>query len=533
MERKRTRSNGVNGQNTGKTGIDRMVFFGSALLVLPFVLLGLFFPHLLDTGGKAALNWITDIWGWLYLLSVNVFVVAGLAIALSPLGSIRLGRDDEKPEYSWLSWFAMLFSAGMGIGLVFWSVAEPLYHFSSPPMGEANSAQSAQLAIRIFFHHWGIHAWATYVAVGLPIAYFQFRKGTGCRISSCLLPLFSRKVSKDHQVGATGAALWVGRIVDILAVWATVLGVVTSLGLGAMQIVSGLSITFGVSKGLMTTAVVIVVITLLFIISAVSGVKRGIKTLSLLNVAVMLVLFVFFLVCGPFSYLVKTFFAGLSGYLANIIPLSTTFTLFNNLSWTRSWTIFYWAWWIAWAPFVGAFIASISRGRTIREFVLMVMLVPALFSFLFASALGGTAIHLQLFDHIPLVKAMGEGIEGTLFTTLRQLPWYGISAVITNILIASFFITSADSATFVISRFSALGGGGDESSGNNRLIVFWGVVLGGLALVLIFSGGTKGLQTASIVGALPFIFVMYALLVSCVRELVVEKRSITIGKNKQ
>ncbi len=501
--------------------IDRVVFFGSAVLLLPFMIFGALFPDLLGKASSAALAWTTKTWGWLYLSSVNIFVLTGVLLAISPFGSIRLGRDDEKPEFSRISWFAMLFSAGMGIGLIFWSIAEPLYHFSGPPTGQAETAASARLAFSIFFYHWGIHAWGTYVAVGLPLAYFQFRRGLPGTISSCLNPFFhsGNKADGPHSMTET----IICNIVDILAVWATVLGVVTSLGLGALQIGSGLSSTFGIHNGPLTTNMVIVVITLLFVLSALSGIQRGIRFLSLLNVALMILLMLFFLTCGPISYLVQTFFTALVDYVYNIIPLSTTFALFDNRSWTESWTIFYWAWWIAWAPFVGAFIANISRGRTIREFILVVMILPAVFSFLFSSILGGTAMHMQLFENIPLVETVMKSIETTLFETLHHLPFFTVSAIITNVLIASFFITSADSATFVISRFSLGRKSCPEPTGNQTLIIFWGCVLGGLALVLISSGGLKALQTASIVGALPFIIVMYLLLISLTKALFAEK----------
>ncbi len=511
---------GTSGIEKGISGlldvdIDKVVFFGSTALILPFILLGAFFPELLGKMAKASLAWITSTWGWLYLSSVNGFVLVGLLIALSPLGLIRLGQDDERPEFSRLSWFAMLFSAGMGIGLVFWSIAEPMYHLASPPVGQPETAESARLAFSIFFHHWGVHAWGTYVAVGLPIAYFRFRKKRPGTISACLEPFF-----KDEK----GKGKLIGNIVDILAVWATVMGVVTSLGLGALQISSGLSISFGIQDGSFTTGAVIVAVTFLFVLSALSGVKRGIKYLSLFNVLLMVLLLFFFLVFGPFAYLMKTFFIVLADYLKNIIPLSTTLVLFNNESWTRSWTVFYWAWWIAWAPFVGAFIAGISRGRTVREFILMVMFVPALFSFMFSAALGGTAVHMQLFEHIPLLETVAESVEAALFKTLHHLPFPGFIGLLANLLIASFFVTSADSATFVICQFSTGGKAGKDGKSGRVLIIFWGMVLGGLALVLIFSGGLKALQTASIAGALPFVFVMYVILAATVYSMVAERK---------
>lgn len=508
------------GTGKGITGlldanIDRVVFFGSTALVLPFIFLGAFFPELLGKMATASLAWITSTWGWLYLTSVNGFVLAGLLTAFSPLGAIRLGGDDERPEFSRLSWFAMLFSAGMGIGLVFWSIAEPMYHLSGPPVGQPETVESARLAFSIFFHHWGVHAWGTYVAVGLPIAYFRFRKKRPGTISACLEPFFG---------GEKGKGKLVGNIVDILAVWATVMGVVTSLGLGALQISSGLSISFGIQDGSFTTGVVIIVVTFLFVLSALSGVKRGIKYLSLFNVFLMILLLFFFLVFGPFGYLLKTFVTACTDYLVNIVPLSTTLVLFDNESWTKSWTVFYWAWWIAWAPFVGAFIAGISKGRTVREFILMVMFVPALFSFMFSAALGGTAVHMQLFEHIPLLETVSKSVEAALFKTLDHLPFAGFIGVLANLLIASFFITSADSATFVICQFSTGGKTGKDGRFGRMLIVFWGMVLGGLALVLIFSGGLKALQTASIAGALPFVFVMYVILAATIYAMAAERK---------
>ena len=517
-------SNGSQTQNFLGAHIDKVVFFGSAAMILPFIALGVFSPGFFASAAKQALVWMTDTCGWLYLVSVNLFVLVCLLLAFSPFGSIRLGKDDERPEFGRLSWFAMLFSAGMGIGLVFWSIAEPLHHFSSPPTGEPNSAESARLAFSIFFHHWGMHAWATYVAVGLPMAYFQFRKGYGGTVSSCLIPLLAgRRGGSCTNPELSAPARSIANLVDMLAICATVLGVVTSLGLGAMQITSGLAITFGVSDSFLTTALVIITITVLFVLSALSGVKRGIRYLSLANVCIMVSLLLFFLLLGPMRFLAETFFYAVIDYLKNLIPLSTTLTLFDNSGWTNSWTIFYWAWWIAWSPFVGAFIANISRGRTIREFILVVMILPALFSFLFSSALGGTAVHMQLFENIPLVQAVSRSIEATLFETLQHLPLYSVTALVANLLIGSFFITSADSATFVITRFSEGRHCTTSTNGSKTLIIFWGCVLGGLALVLIQSGGLKALQTASIVGALPFVVVMYFLFFSLTRELIAER----------
>ena len=488
--------------------LDLPVFVGSALMVVPFVVLGALAPQLLKEIAGRTLAYLTGNWSWLYLASASFFVVLALIMALSPWGSIRLGNDNESPEYSLLSWFAMLFSAGMGIGLVFWSIAEPLTHFASPPMGPEKTAESARLAFQIFFQHWGLHPWGIYVAVGLPMAYFQYRKGARATISGCL-------TQATH-----GRWKHLGQVVDMLSIWATVMGVVTSLGLGALQISRGFSLAWGLPGGLATTAMVIGCMGVLFITSALSGVKRGIRILSLVNVGLMLALLAYFLFAGPLSYIANTFFFGLFDYVKGILPLSTTLTLFDNPSWTRGWTVFYWAWWIAWAPFVGAFIASISKGRTIREFVFGVMLLPALFSTLFSSALGGTAIWLSLFKGMDILSSTSRGLEAALFKTLSFFPGHEVVALLASLLIASFFITSADSAIFVIGRFST---GGDmkgaQTPEGRILIVFWGILLGCLAMALIWSEGLKALQTASIIGAFPFVFVIFLLLFTLIRSL--------------
>jgi glycine betaine transporter len=491
--------------------VDRRVFWGSVALVAPFLAMGAVAPEATGRLAAQAFQWITGAFGGLYLILVSLFVLVGIGIAASPLGRIRLGPDDEAPEFGRISWFAMLFSAGMGIGLMFWSVAEPMIHLGAPPIGEARSAGAASLAFEIFFFHWGVHAWATYVVVGLALAYSHFRKGEPMLVSRCLVSLGGRKWIE----GGLGA------VVDVLAVWATVMGVVTSLGLGALQITSGLHLSFGIPDGKGTDTVVIGVITLLFVMSAVSGVNRGIKLLSNVNVGLMLVLLGFFLLYGPSGFIVSTFARTLLTYMRDMIPWSTQTVLFENPGWTRSWTVFYWAWWIAWAPFVGAFIARISKGRTVREFTIGVMLLPPLFSFLFSAALGGTAVQIDRARGGPIAAMVQSSVESALFGILRYLPHSEWMSVLANVLIATFFITSADSATYVVNGFTT--GGGD--SGNRRLVVFWGMALGAIAAVMLYAGGLKGLQTASIVGSLPFLLVMVLLMISTIREIWRDSRS--------
>jgi glycine betaine transporter len=493
--------------------LDPRVFFGACALALPFIVLGGFSPETLAKLSNAALAYLTGNWSWLYLISCSLFVLVCFLIAISPLGSIRLGRDDETPEFGFFSWFAMLFSAGMGIGLVFWSVAEPMYHFMTPPVGEPGTREAARRAFEIFFFHWGVHAWGTYVVVGLPLAYFAFRKRAPATVSVCLKPLLGDRLMEGP----------LGSLVNVLAIWATIMGVVTSLGLGALQINSGLSHVTGLPAGAGAAAVIIAIITCLFVLSAVTGVNRGIKLLSQLNVWLMLTLLAFFFVFGPFGFILRTFARALLDYAMHLLPMAGSLVLFDNTGWTESWTVFYWAWWVAWAPFVGAFIARISRGRTVREFILVVMIAPALFSYIFSTALGGTGMFLDMVRQLPVGEAVKESVEVALFVTLGHLPLYKATAVLTMLLIASFFITSADSATYVISRFSTGGAPLGEAGSRARLVVFWGVVLGGLAVVLIYSGGLKALQTASIVGAFPFLFVMFLLLAAVIKDMLAEK----------
>ena len=485
--------------------LDIKVFAWSCVLTLPFLIFGGLYPKATGKVANAVLSNITSNWDWLYLLSVSLFLLAALIIAFSPLGRIKLGGDDERPEFSRISWFSMLFSAGMGIGLVFWSIAEPMMHFTSPPMGDGGTPEAARMALEIFFFHWGGHAWGVYVVVGLALALSQFRQGRPALISRALAPLFGERLAGGG----------VGKAIDVLAIWATIMGVVTSLGLGALQVVSGFGASIGMPQTGEAKVLVIAGITLLFIISAVSGIKRGIKFLSLFNVALMVFILLYFAGFGPSKYILETFASTLGAYLADLPSLSFTTKLFGNEGWTRGWTVFYWAWWIAWAPFVGAFIARISKGRSVREFILVVLILPAIFSFIFASTLGGTAFYIDLFEGGKIGALVSSNLEGALFETLRHLPAFGLLASLANILIISFFVTSADSATYVISSFSTEG----SSVVDKKLVIFWGLALGGVAAVLLTAGGLKALQTASIVGSFPFIIIMWLLLAATVKEL--------------
>ena len=491
--------------------LDDRVFLVAAALIVPCIAVGALAPSGLGRAAGAAFSYLTRSWGWLYLASASLCALVLLLVALSPLGRIRLGAEGEAPEFGRISWFTMLFSAGMGIGLVFYAVAEPMRHFVNPPEGAGRTPESARLASEIFFFHWGIHPWAVYAAVGLALAYFHFRRQRPALISESLMPLLGRR--------ALGG--WTGGAVDAVAIWATVMGVVTSLGYGAFQIARGLTYLGGGPSRPSVVIGVIAVLTAVFILSAASGVSRGIKHLSNLNVVMMVALMGFFLAAGPALHQVRTFGLALGDYLGDLVRLLASFTPFGDDEWTRLWTVFYWAWWIAWAPFVGAFIARISRGRTVREFVLGVMVLPALFSFLFESVLGGTALHIDLYQGGRIGALVEGSMEVALFETLGHLSSGTPLLVLANLLIISFFVTSADSATYVLGSFST----GGSHSIDRRLLIFWGLVQGCVAAVLVYAGGIEALQSAAMVGSFPFLFLMNLILASTVREMWREARA--------
>ncbi|WP_308640074.1 glycine betaine uptake BCCT transporter [Paenibacillus silvisoli] len=478
-----------------------MVFRISLIVILLFVFWGAVAPHQLSYVADQTFAFSIGNFGWFYLMSTLTFLIFALYLAFSSVGSIKLGDDDDEPEYSTVSWFAMLFSAGMGIGLVFWGVAEPLSHYMTPPEGATGgTVEAARLSMRYAFFHWGLHPWAVYTVISLSLAYFQFRKGSKGLISPTFTPLLGKKLVNGP----------IGKIIDMLAVIATAFGVATSLGLGTLQINGGLNHLFGLPVSAMVQFVIIVVVTILFLLSATTGLDKGIKLLSNVNLLIAVTLMVFVLVMGPTAFIFDTFTLSLGGYLQNLIEMSLRLTPFTKGTWVGSWTLFYWAWWIAWAPFVGTFIARVSKGRTIKEFVLGVLLVPSAFGFIWFSVFGGTGLQLELFNHVELAKAVHEDVTSALFLTLEQLPLGTLIAGIATLLIITFFVTSADSATFVLGMLSSDG----NLNPSNKIKVTWGILQSSIALILLISGGLNGLQTASIAAALPFAFILLGMCVS-------------------
>lgn len=474
------------------------VFIISTSLLSAIVLIGMFAPSFLGTITASIQSYITDYFGWYYLIVVTCFLLVCFYLFLTPVGRIKLGKNDDKPDFSRGSWLAMLYSAGMGIGLVFYGAAEPISHFAiNSPTNQEGTAQGIKDALRFTFFHWGFHAWAVYAIVGLVIGYFMFRKKEPAVISATLKPVLGDKV-----YGKTGT------IINVLAILSTVFGVATTLGFGALQINGGLSYLFDIPVSFSIQLVIILIVSVLFILSAVSGLGKGIKILSNTNMvlAFSLLLLVFFI--GPSLSNLNLLTDSIGSYLHNLPRMSFRMAPLNpeGRQWINDWTIFYWAWWIAWSPFVGIFIARISKGRTIREFVLNVLLVPYIMSFIWFTIFGGTAIQVE----IEGTSVSKLNLEQLLFGVFDQLPLGTVMSFIAILLVIIFFITSADSGTFVLGMMSTNG----LQNPPNQVKVIWGVMLSAIALVLLNSGGLIGLQNAMIIAALPFSIIMILMTIS-------------------
>ena len=497
--------------------IDPTVFWIAAILSAVFVAWGVFFAGSLAAVFDAVLfDFLVPNFGWVFILSSFGFLAFSVYLAASRYGGIKLGADDDRPEFSTVSWVAMMFSAGMGIGLMFYGVAEPMTHMGAPPFGlaEANTKGAAQVGMEYSYFHWAFHPWAIYAIMGLALAYFCFRKGMPNLISTAFHPLLG-----DRVYGPAG------KTIDILAIFATLFGSATSLGLGALQINEGLDVLFGVGgrDAVGLAIAVIVVLTLCFIVSAVSGVHRGIQWLSNTNMVLAVLLLFFLFVVGPTVFILDTFVQSLGGYLANLVPMSFRTASYGDSEFVSGWTIFYWAWWISWAPFVGTFIARISRGRTIREFVVGVILVPSLVSWVWFAVLGGAAINLQLTGGADIAGAVAESQPAALFSTLAAFPLSGLTSLIAIILVALFFISGADAASVVMGMLSSRG----NINPRAWTVVVWGVFTGAAAAICLLAGAIQGsvdaaitaLQSVAIASAAPFVLILIGLCFSLLKAL--------------
>ena len=525
-------TNHSNKMEVAKSGLWSGLHPGMALaskgMVLAFVVFTALYVDVANAIYEAARRWIETTLGWYYVLTICVMLFASVYLMTSKCGSLRLGRDDSRPEFSTFSWLAMLFSAGLGIGILFFSIYEPLFYFdttaaegypNNPHADFAGAAAAderrAAHAMRVTYFHWGFHAWAVYVVVGLCLAYFCFRKQLPLTMRSALYPIIGERIYGP-----------VGHAVDLLAVFGAVFGIATSLGLGAMQMATGLNVLFGIDADTWTQVLVILVISLIATLSAVSGVGRGIRIISEWNIYVSIVLLALFLFLGPFEWLMGFFATTLGEYLWNLVPMGFwTAGAPGNAEWQGSWTVFYWSWWIAWAPFVGMFIARISRGRTIREFAIGAMFVPTAMAMVWICIFGGSALHMELYAEggvgsagiLDLVRADDKprALYATIsaISDIEWLTW--TMAAMATFLLATWFITSSDSCTLVVATMLSLG----DDHPPQRFRVLWGTAEGLVAAVLLVAGGLTALRTACIAAALPVSVVLLAMTVGVIKSL--------------
>lgn len=483
------------------------VYYVSVAITMFLVTLGLIIPKAFQNFSGHLRQIVSTDFGWLYLLLVTGLLALCFFLIASPIGQIRLGPPNSEPEHGTLSWIAMMFSAGMGIGLVFYGAAEPLSHFAkSTPSAPAMSSQALADAFRYTFFHWGFHAWAVYAIVALTLAYFGFRKKEKYLLSVSLKPILGKYADGP-----------IATVIDTITILATVIGVATTLGFGAAQINGGLSQVFGIPNNALIQIIIIVVTTALFIASAISGLGKGVKILSNLNLIMAIGLLAMAIVLGPTIKIFDTLTDTLGLYFQNFFRMSFRAAAFNTSqrAWIDTWTIFYWAWWISWSPFVGVFIARISKGRTIREFLSVVLLVPTALSFLWFATFGTLSTNVQQKG----TDLTGFATEEILFKTFEHYPLGMLLSIIAIFLIFSFFITSADSATYVLAMLSEDG----RLVPSNRKKVIWGLGVAFIAISLLLSGGLDALQNILIIAALPFSFVLILVVISLLKELLHEK----------
>ncbi|WP_077302867.1 BCCT family transporter [Virgibacillus pantothenticus] len=470
------------------------VFWYSLVICIAVVIWGSVAPVGLESFTAKVTTAVSDYFGWYYLLAVMVILAFCIYLILSRYGNIKLGKEKDDPEFSLPSWFAMLFSAGMGMGLVFWTTAEPISHaFTSTPGAEPGSDEAIRESLKYTFFHWGIHAWAVYGIVALVLAYFKFHKDQPGLISVTLMPIFGEKSMRGLS----------GKIIDVLSVFATVIGVAATLGFGSAQINGGMAFLFDTPETFWMQLLILGTATVMFIASSWSGVGRGIKYLSNANMGLAVVLLLMLFFSGPTLDILNMFTHTLGSYVSDFFDMSLRLAPQdeNKRTWINNWTIFYWAWWISWAPFVGIFIARISKGRTVKEFMLGVLAVPSIICFIFFAVFGVSALNLE---QNGIAKISEFSLETSTFGVLAEYPLGFVMSIITLFVVAIFFITSADSATFVLGMLSTNG----TLNPHNSVKIMWGVMQAALAAIIVYFGGTQGLQNMLIIAALPFSIVI-------------------------
>lgn len=469
------------------------VFLSTVAIIVIFLAVVVLAPNSFELITQQLNQWVTDSFSWFYVLSVAIFLILLIYIALSDMGKIKLGPDHSQPAYSNASWFAMLFTAGMGIGLMFFGVAEPVMHYVSPPTGEAETIQSAQQAMRVTFFHWGLHAWAIYTVVGLSLAYFAYRHNLPLKIRSSLYPIIGKKI-----YGPLGDA------VDTFATIGTVFGVATTLGFGVTQINAGLNYLFGIEQSATIQVILIVVVSAMASMSVFLGLDKGIKRLSELNLILALILLLFVFFASSSIYLLQTTIQNAGQYISNLFAMTFNLYAYQPNGWIGGWTIMYWAWWISWSPFVGMFIARVSKGRSIREFIVGVLLIPTGFTLIWMGFMGNAALYSILHEaNHALVLAVQQDSSVALFEFLHSLPFSAVMSVLATFLVMLFFVTSADSGALVTDYLTAKS---ENSPMWQRL--FWTVLMAVLAIVLLLVGGLSALQSATMMSALPFTFIL-------------------------
>ena len=473
--------------------INPNVFISTVTIIAIFLALVVFAPDAFSLLTQQINQWITNSFSWFYVLSVALFLIILIYIALSDMGKIKLGPDHSQPKYSSTSWFAMLFTAGMGIGLMFFGVAEPVMHYVTPPAGEPETVMAAQQSMRVTFFHWGLHAWAIYTLVGLSLAYFAYRHQLPLKIRSALYPLIGKKIYGP-----------IGDGVDTFATIGTVFGVATTLGFGVTQINSGLNYLFGIEQAPSTQVILIIVVSAMAATSVFFGLDKGIKRLAEINLVLALLLLIFVFVAGPSIYLLQTTIQNAGQYVSNLFNMTFNLYAYQPSGWIGGWTIMYWAWWISWSPFVGMFIARVSEGRSIREFIVGVLLIPTGFTLIWMGFMGNAALYSIMHEaNTGLLDAVQRDSSVALFEFLNHLPFSSVTSIIATLLVMLFFVTSADSGALVTDYLTAKS---ENSPTWQRL--FWTVLMALLAIVLLLVGGLEALQSATIMSALPFTMIM-------------------------
>ena len=488
------------------------VFWPSVILIVTFIVVTLAVGDPMEQVFNDVRNYITEKTGWLFVLTVNAFIVFCFYLGFSKYGSIRLGGKDAEPDFSTSSWFAMLFSAGMGIGLLFWGVAEPVFHYSAPIESEGLTVAGAQEAMTLSFLHWGFHAWAIYAVVALSLAFFAFNRKMPLTLRSVFYPILGDRING-----------WMGDVIDILAVLATAFGLATSLGLGVSQVAAGLAYLFPIFEQTTTFEVVLLaIITLAATVSVVLGIDKGVKVLSEWNIRLAALLLVFVIIMGPTLFFLSSLIENTGNYMSDIVSLSFWTEAYDDTGWQGGWTIFYWAWWISWSPYVGMFIARISKGRTVKEFVLGVLIVPTILTFLWMSGFGGSALYLETGGIAEIAAAVEADQTTSLFVLLDQFPMAIITSFLAIVLVLSFFVTSSDSGSLVIDGLTS--GGRLDSPVGQR--VFWASTEGAVAAVLLIGGGLGALQAGAISTGLPFVIVLLIMCYSLQKGLSREHRDL-------